>query len=62
LKGGTIVDLDQMILETKVLLNKYPYLNKEEIEKLRVLSNNISSEMSDALYDMSIIEKNSEQN
>lgn len=45
------MDIFEIVEELKILLNKFPKLNKEETEKLRVLSNNLSVEASDTLYD-----------
>ena len=38
----TTLDIFDEVREIKILLDKFPNLNKEETEQLRVLSNNIS--------------------
>lgn len=45
------MDVFDTVKELKILLDKFPKLNKEETEQLRVLSNNLSADASDALYD-----------
>ena len=46
------MDIFDEVREIKVLLNKFPNLNKEEMEQLRVLSNNISVDVKGYQYDM----------
>ena len=56
MKGGDKLDFGNMnifdeVRELKVLLDKFPNLNKEEWEQLRVLSNNVSFDAKSVLYD-----------
>jgi len=56
MKGGDKLDFGNMnifdeVRELKVLLDKFPNLNKEEWEQLRVLSNNVSVDAKGVLYD-----------
>lgn len=50
-KEDFIMDVFDIVNELKELLNRFPKLTKIEIEKLRVLSNNLSSEATNILYD-----------
>ena len=45
------------VREIKILLDKFPNLNKEETEQLRVLSNNISVDIAGMQYDMKVEEQ-----
>jgi len=45
------MDIFDEVRELKVLLDKFPNLNKEEWEQLRVLSNNVSFDAKSVLYD-----------
>ena len=45
------IDIFDEVRELKVLLDKFPNLNKEEWEQLRVLANNISVNAKGVLYD-----------
>jgi len=45
------MDIFDEVRELKVLLDKFPSLNKEEWEQLRVLSNNVSVDAKGILYD-----------
>ena len=45
------------VREIKILLDKFPNLNKEETEQLRVLSNNISVDIASYQYDMKVEEQ-----
>jgi len=57
LKGGEnkvdygSMDIFDEVRELKILLNKFPNLNKEEWEQLRILANNVSIDASGTLYD-----------
>lgn len=48
------MDVSDIVEEIKKVLDKYPRLNKKEIEHLRVLSNNLSVECGNALYYMAV--------
>jgi len=46
------MDILDMVREIKILLEKFSgNISKTEIEQLRILSNNLSKECSDILYD-----------
>jgi len=45
------MDIFAEVRELKVLLDKFPNLNKEEWEQLRVLANNVSIDAKSVLYD-----------
>ena len=53
---GSINIFDE-VREIKILLDKFPNLNKEETEQLRVLSNNISVDIAGMQYDMKVEEQ-----
>ena len=46
------MDFPDKIRELKVLVNKYPRLLDEEWEQLRVLTDNVSVDISDYQYDL----------
>jgi len=49
------------VREIKILLDKFPNLNKEETEQLRVLSNNISVDIASYQYDTKVMKILEEQ-
>jgi len=53
----TTLDIFDEVREIKILLDKFPNLNKEETEQLRVLSNNISVDIAGMQYDMKVEEQ-----
>ena len=53
----TTLDIFDEVREIKILLDKFPNLNKEETEQLRVLSNNISVDIASYQYDMKVEEQ-----
>ena len=55
------MDIFDEVREIKILLDKFPNLNKEETEQLRVLSNNISVDIAGMQYDMKIMKILEEQ-
>jgi len=46
------MDFPDKIRELKILIDKYPRLLEHEWEQLRVLSNNVSIDISDYQYDL----------
>ena len=55
------MDIFDEVREIKILLDKFPNLNKEETEQLRVLSNNISVDISSYQYDTKVMKILEEQ-
>ena len=55
------MDIIDKIKEIKILLDKFPNLNEEETEQLRVLSNNISVDISSYQYDTKVMKILEEQ-
>jgi len=51
------MDIFDEVREIKILLDKFPNLNEEETEQLRVLSNNISVDIAGMQYDMKVEEQ-----
>ena len=51
------MDILDEVREIKILLDKFPNLNEEETEQLRVLSNNISVDIAGMQYDMKVEEQ-----
>jgi len=51
------MDILDIVRELKRLLHKFSELNKVEMEEVRVLSNNLSAEISGWQYDTKIMEK-----
>jgi len=46
------MDILDMVREIKILLDKFSgNISKEEVKQLRILSNNLSKECGDILYD-----------
>ena len=51
------MELQELFKKVNELTGKYPNLNADEIKELRILSNRLSRECSDVIYDMEVEKK-----